>query len=305
MHKRKSGWKFGKWAWALAFGGIACCVWMDSTWCFLKGDEPTKRKEEATQPADKTPAEQLSAIRKILFTGGKNEANQVDADLKKLETLELSQSDRETWVRLARDVAIRQGDRSRLETLRNVPDTFSTDMIYTILLASGQLAKADLAGARTTLDKVTNLDLINEREKRRIYSIRARIAQLEGNEQEEREYINKLVDHLYLWSKPICQSCHSNPADNKAIPQMPITNLWFGERYVELLRKQGDAKKIREEAEAKLKSSPGNEKARIQLAFALLALKNDAEAEKQFRMLPWAAFTDRDLRKPRMMTTFP
>lgn len=266
----------------------------------VRGDEPVKSKE-----TEKTVTVQLNGIRKTLFTGGKAEADQVAPTLKKLGQLELSQSDRETWIRVSRDAALRQGDRAWLEKLKDVPDSFATDMIYTVLLGSSQLSKAQLDEAKATLAKLPPLEQINEREKRRIFSIKARIAQLENNETEERESINYLVNHLYLWPKPICQSCHSNPTNPKATPQMPITNLWFGERYVELLRKQGDAEKIKLAAQEKLAKSPTDDKARIQLAFALLALKQDQEAEKEFRALPWAAFPDRDLKKPRMMTTFP
>lgn len=279
-------------------------VWTGPTSVFpggtVRADEAVKSKE-----AEKTVTDQLNGIRKTMFTGGKSEADQVAPALKKLGAMELSQSDRETWIRVSRETALRQGDRAWLEKLKDVPDSFAMDMIYTVLLASSQLSKAQLSEAKATLAKLPPLEQINEREKRRIYAIRARIAQLENNEAEERECINYLVNHLYLWPKPICQSCHSNPTDPKATPQMPITNLWFGERYVELLRKQGDAEKVLAAAKEKLAKAPTDDKARIQLAFALLALKQDKEAEKTFRDLPWAAFPDRELKKPRMMTTFP
>lgn len=266
----------------------------------LRGEEPDGTVK-TTQPAK----DRLAEIRKSLFTGGRSEANKVAEELKILGQSDLSPSDRETWVRIARDTALRQGDRTWLEQLKDVPDTFGMDMIYTVLLASSQLSRAQLSEAKATLAKLPPMERINEREKRRIHSIRARIAQLENQVAEEREEINHLVDHLYLWPKPICQSCHSNPTDPKAIPQMPITNLWFGERFVELLRQQGDADKVKRQAEEKLAKSPADEKARIRLAFALMALNQEKEAEKAFRDLPWAAFPDRDLKKPRMMTTFP
>ncbi|MFO0938281.1 MAG: hypothetical protein U0798_17385 [Gemmataceae bacterium] len=252
-----------------------------------------------------TTSEKLASIRKTLFTGGKAEADRVAPQLKQIGKQELSKTDRETWVRIAREAAIRQGDRAWLESLQNVQDSFATDMIYTVLLASGQLSKAEFEQAKKTLSTLSETEEINEREKRRILSIRARIAQLEGNEKAEREHVNQLIDHLYLWTKPVCQSCHSNMQDPKAMTEMPITNLWFGERFVELMRKQGDAEVVRKAAEAKLKNTPTDEKARIRLAFALKALNQDDEAEKQFRTLPWASFPDRTLKKPRMMTTFP
>ena len=278
----------------------------------ISGELDGKKYEEVRRYAtlvadipDATVSDKLSGIRRTLFTGGRIEADQVAPALKQIGKLDLSQSDRESWVRLARDTAIRQEDREWLLSLRDVEDSFGMDMIYTVLLASGQLAKADLKEAKLTLDRIKDLEEINEREKRRVHSIRARISQLEGNLSEERGHINKLVDHLHLWTKPMCQTCHSNPSEPKAMTGMPLTNLWFGERYVELLRKQGDAEKIRSESEAKLKTSPDDEKARIRLAFALKALGKDSEAESHFRIISWAEFPDRQLPKARMMTTFP
>lgn len=267
-------------------------------------EENPARADDGPKKAEK-PADQLAAIRKTLFRGGRAEADKVAPDLKELGKLDLSPSDRETWVRLARDAAIRQGDKEWLKSLREVPDSFSLDMIYTVLLASGQLAKSDLKEAKATLEGLKDVEGMNEREKRRVEAIRARIAQLEGDTALERKHVEKLVDHLYLWSKPVCQSCHNSPQDPKAITSMPITNLWFGERFVELLQAQGDAEKVKAAAEVALKNSPGNEKARVRLAFALQALGKKSEAEEEFRKLSWAEFPDRDLKKPRMMTTFP
>lgn len=219
--------------------------------------------------------------------------------------LDLSKSDRETWLHLSRDVAIRQGDRAALEALRDVPDSFGQDVIYTVLLAYGHLGKGDLKKAKATLDALGDMKGVNEREKRRADSIRARVAQLEVKPDEERKHVEKLVDHLAYWISAKCQSCHNSPQDPKAMTSLPVTNLWFGERYVELLRQQGDAEKVKAEAEAALKKSADDEEARVRLGFALKALKKDAEAEAEFRKLPWADFPGRDLKKPRMMTTFP
>lgn len=185
-------------------------------------------------------------------------------------------------------------------------DSFGLDMIYTVLLASGQLNKAELNEAKATLNKITEIEFINPREQRRIYAIRARIAQMEGNDKEERVQIDKMIDHLHFWSQPKCQSCHASPPDSKVIAHMPITSLWFGERFVELLKKQGEADKIRSAAEADLRCDPNDEKVRILLAYALQAQgRSDEEAMKHFRELPWAQFPEREIVKPRMMTTFP
>jgi hypothetical protein len=274
------------------------------TWTLLG---PAGRPARADDPpkAPPTPGDEIAAIRKTLLTGGRPEADKVTPDLKRIGKLDLSRADRESWVRVARDAALRRGDRAWLESLRDVPDTFGLDSIYTVLLAYGQLAKADLKQARATLDGLGDPDALNEREKRRVDSIRARIAQLEGKAAEERACVERLVDHLYLWPKQMCQTCHNNVQEPKAMTGLPVTNLWFGERFVELLREKGDAGQVKAAAEKALAAAPGSEKARVRLGFALRALGQDADAEAEFRKLPWAEFPDRQLKKPRMMTAFP
>jgi hypothetical protein len=43
----------------------------------------------------------------------------------------------------------------------------------------------------------------------------------------------------------------------------------------------------------------------IHLAFALRALGQPDDAEKEFMLLPWADYAGRQLVKPRMLTPFP
>lgn len=246
----------------------------------------------------------LDDIRKILLTGGRAHAEQVAPRLRELGTQKLETRDRESWLRLARDAALRLGDRKWLESLREIGDSFSNEVMYGILLAMGRLERADLAGARAMLDQI-DLDGINPREERRALAIRARIAQLEGKVEEEREQIERLLDHLPSWPTQKCQSCHGPVKDEKPLSTLPIAELWFGERYVELMRQQGDADAVRKAAAERLEAAPDDDDARIRLAFALQALGQAEAATARFRELPWAAFPDRTIAKPRMMTSFP
>jgi hypothetical protein len=249
--------------------------------------------------------QELDAISKAINLGGKAESEQAAVQLRALGKKSLTPSDRETWLRLARDTAIRNADLPWLETLRDVPDSFSLESIYTVLLAYGKLTKADTAGAITILDGLSDVHRLNPREERRVYALRARIAQLRGNLREERANIEKIVDHLPSWPQQTCQSCHSSFIAKSRMTGLPIKDLWIGERYVELMRKQGDAEAVRAEAAAQLKRAPTDDGARIREAFALQALGRSGEADKLFRELPWAEFPGRDLAHPHMMTAFP
>ena len=145
------------------------------------------RAQEPTTP-QKSPIEtELTEINRALFFGGREPALKYAARIKALGKEKLSDDDRETWLGVARDAALRLGDRAWLESLKDIPDSFSRDMIYKVLLAYGQLSKADLDGATKTLDGLKEADKrgeINVREQRRMTALRARIAQLRGGEQE-------------------------------------------------------------------------------------------------------------------------
>jgi hypothetical protein len=264
----------------------------------------------AAQPDDATKPESanmqaLTAIDKAINLGGKAECEQAAIKLRELGTRDLTQTERETWLRLSRDTAIRNADLKTLQALKEIPDSFSLDSIYTVLLAYGKLAKADVAGATAQLDCLHDLHNINPREERRIYALRARIAQVRGNLPEERANIEKMVDHLPHWPQPMCQTCHSSFTEKTKMTGLPIQKLWFGERFVELMKQQGDAEVVRAEAAAQLKQFPKNDRARIREAFALQALGRPTEADKLFHELTWADFPERNLARPHMMTAFP
>lgn len=248
---------------------------------------------------------QLDAIRQSMLTGARQEAEAASVQLKSLANAELTSADRELWLRLSREVAIRLGDRQSLEKLRSETDSFETHLIYRVLLAMGQLEKGEIDAAAKTLDEVGDVDLLNEREQRRVFAIRARLAQLKGDDAQERIHIEAIVDHLHRWPTADCQSCHNAPANPTAITSLPITRFWFGERYVELMKKKQDAEAVKSAAEKELAADSKDDRAKIRLAYAYRALGDEAKAKQLFESLPWVEKEGRDAPKPRMMTTFP
>lgn len=247
----------------------------------------------------------LDAIRLKLLTGGKADFEAVSLELESLAKVELSQDNRETWVRLSREAAIRLADRSKLESLKSFEDPFESQIIYRVLLAMGELEKSEFAKATATLDSLGDLEKVNEREKRRVYALRARIAQMEQKPEVERVYIEKIVDHLHEWSTAKCQSCHNMPSQPDVVTTLPIERFWFGDRFVELMKSQGDAEKVRADAEANLKKNGEDNQARIRLAYALLALGDEKRAKQLFSEIPWMEMAGKEIKKARMMTVFP
>lgn len=247
----------------------------------------------------------LDEARQMIFVGGREEAERAKRAIAGLEPTRLSEKDRESWVRLSREIAVRLGDREQLEKLSKELDSFDSQTMYRILTASGQLERADLEGATKTLDALGDLATINPREQRRAIAIRARVAQLRGDGVGERERLEELIDHLPYWPTEKCQSCHNVPSDPTAMTYVPVQQLWFGERYVELLRERGEAEKLKREAMEWLAKEPEEVRATLRLAFAERALGNGERWEELLRTIPWVQGSDGELKKPRMMTAFP
>ena len=265
---------------------------------------PPPEGRQELDPPDPTPRSELAAITRQLASGPDGLRSAVER-LGALEKRDLTTGEREDWLRLARTAAIRSGDKPRLESLRDAPDRFALVEIQRILLASASLAAADFPAVRAHLAQVGEPEAMNEREKRRCYSILARLARLEGDFARERVYVDKLVDHLQHWPKPMCQSCHATLAEPDRITHLSVSDLWFGERFVALIKEDGGAERIRAESASRLSRRPDDARARIRLGFALRALGREAEAAEAFKALPWAESPDRPSRKPRMMTPFP
>lgn len=258
----------------------------------------------APKPSRSAARAELAEISKLLTTGPSGLAPAIER-LKVLDGQPLETGEREDWLRLARTAALRTGDRTWLDSMRDVPDRFALVMIQRILLASSSLAAADFEAVRAHLAAAGDPDQMNEREKRRCQSILARLARLEGDSAQERIYIDQLVDHLPHWPKPMCQSCHATLAEPDKLTHLNISDLWFGDRFVALLREQGDAERVRAESESRLARRSEDARARIRLGYALRALGQEEAAIAAFKALPWADFPDREVHKPRMMSTFP
>lgn len=249
--------------------------------------------------------DELAAIRRTMLAGGRPEAAAAADRVRAMGRAKLSTTDREAWVRVARDVALRLGDRKWLEELRDVELSFGTELSYAVMLANAQLSHANLKGAKATLDALGDVHGANEREKRRVFALRARVAELEGDVASERAAVEDLVDHLFLWPRQKCQECHATTKEPDVVTTLPIASLWFGERFVELMRKQGDAAAVLQAAEAELAKDGKDDDARIRAAFALRALGREDAAMARFAELPWALLPGRAERKPRQFATYP
>jgi hypothetical protein len=240
-----------------------------------------------------------------MLAGGRPEAAAAAPRVRALGAGPLSTADREAWVRVARDVALRLCDRKWLEELRDVELSFGTELSYAVMLANAQLSHANLKGAKATLDGLGDVHGANEREKRRVFALRARVAELDGDVAAERAAVEDLVDHLFLWPRQKCQECHATTKEPDVVTTLPIASLWFGERFVELMRRQGDAAAVLAAAEAELAQDGKDDDARIRAAFALRALGREDAALARFAELPWALLPGRAERKPRQFATYP
>ena len=264
----------------------------------------------ATLPAPAATAgnawkDELAAIRRSMLAGGRAEAAAAAPRVRALGAGSLSTAEREAWVRVARDVALRLGDRKWLEELRDVELSFGTELSYAVMLANAQLSHANLTGAKATLDALGDVHGANEREKRRVFALRARVAELEGDVAGERAAVEDLVDHLFLWPRQKCQECHATTKEPDVVTTLPIASLWFGECFVELMKQQGDAAAVLQAAEAELATDGKDDDARIRAAFALRALGREDAAMARFAELPWALLPGRAERKPRQFATYP
>lgn len=213
--------------------------------------------------------------------------------------------DRATWLRLSREAAVRNGDRATLLALKDGTDPFSLRALAHVLAANGYLNEGDFAAARQELALVQPLQAINTRDQRRYWALRARLAQLEGRDGEEREALEHIVHELAHWTSADCQSCHNDPKQPQTIPALDLGHFWFGQRLVLLMQRQGDAPRVQHQAEQRLAADPKDLDARILRGYALLAQHRPREAEQCFRAIPWAAFPDRPGTAPRMMFLWP
>jgi predicted Zn-dependent protease len=136
-------------------------------------------------------------------------------------------------------------------------------------------------------------------------ALNARLEQLEGNRRAERKVIEELVAYGSRWPTATCQSCHANPAAPGKIPSLDVAGWWAGERLTEILRADGDAARVRDEARRLVEKNPQDVAARLRLAYSLRAAGDTAAAESALRELSWAQFPDRKRIAPSDLIVFP
>ena len=263
------------------------------------------QQDRTTTTKDLTVRQSLDAIDKLIDLGGKAESMKAAAKLKEIGKRDMDQNDRDTWLRLSRDEAIRTCDLRWLENLRTASDPFPLDNEYMVLLAYSKLTKANISGASAVLDELGHISGLSVREQRRVEAIRARIAQIRGDATAERCAIEQMIGHLPSWPKLQCQSCHESVERGPRISGLPVKSLWFCERYIELLQKRGDANDVYATSSAQLKANSSDDNARIRAAMALLALDRHTEADALLRQLPWVQIEGRPLSPPHMLVPFP
>lgn len=251
-----------------------------------------------------TVEERLAEVKKLDAEGTKPAAIKAAGILKSIAKTPMEQKQRDTWLRYSRDMAIRTTDPDWLKELGQEKNGFSTEHVYTVLLAYGKLSVGNFEAAEKLLDSV-NMDEINVRDSRRAEALRVRMAQLKGDKPTERVYLEKMIDHLPKWPGPGCQTCHDIASKPDAVTSLPLKTLWFAERYVEVLRESGDAESVRLESEAQLKRDPTDDLAKMRMAYALRALGETARGDAILDSIPYCESPNNPSPRPRMFFAFP
>jgi tetratricopeptide (TPR) repeat protein len=272
---------------AVLFLGVGNCL-------TLVAQEPQKDPLEA----------QLDEVRKLSRTGFVEDAQAAVKVLESIPLEKLDDSQKDSWVSLARDNALQLGDLERLKKLSTISTTFPADKIYEVLLAYGKLTRANVAEASEILDNIDTAEL-NPREERRVFALRAKMARMEGDTKKERQYIEKMVEHLPFWPDSNCQACHNDLKNPDKVTSIGLSDLWFGKRYAELMDSQGDANRVREEAEALLKTDPEDVSGLIQLGYARLSQGDTDGAKEAFAKVPFSKESKTEAPAARMLFAFP
>ncbi len=227
------------------------------------------------------------------------------AALKAMHTDAMSVDDRQAWARLARTVAVRTGDRAWLGAIEDPQDPFSQVVMYRVLLAGSHVEEGDFRAAEAELARVEDIDHVNPRDRRRYWALHARMAQMRGDAVAERHAIETIVDELQFWPNARCQTCHDDRRRPGTVTQLDVRGRWFVTRYAEILRRDGDAARVRAEAERALAVDPKDNAARLQLAFALMAQGDAAGADARIAEIPWAEAPGREPMPARMVMPYP
>jgi hypothetical protein len=226
--------------------------------------------------------------------------------LKKLDPATLVPSEARRWRLTAVDAAVRTGDLALLRRANASGEGLLFADARQILHAWELAQVKEYAAARAVLKKVSDPVHLDERSRRRYLALIAGIAQQEGDRKTERVYVAKLVDYVGSWKSETCQSCHENPEKyGDDVTSLDVKNLWIGKRFSAILAADGDAARVGQEARQQLGKAPGDEAARLRLAYALRAEGKEEQSNMELRKLEWAAFADRPFKRPDNDITFP
>lgn len=210
------------------------------------------------------------------------------------------------WRLLATEAAIRTGDIGllRLANANGENALFADGRLILHAWEYAQIAEYTLAKA--TLRKIKRQENLDERSRRRYLALVATIASREGDHKTERVYLAKLIDYLGAWKTPTCQECHENPEQyGDDVTSMDARSRWFAIQFTDVLKRDGDARSVQMKARAVLVSQPDDERAKLRLAYSLMAENKDLEAEAVFRQMDWVTFPDRTFKKPDNDLVFP
>lgn len=261
------------------------------------GEQP----QDAKPQQDPTLEQRLTQLRKDL----QSDPRGVAAAVRAIDLGKATAAERQQWLRVARDAAVRTGDRAWLAQLADEVDPFSEVWLYRVLLAGGHLAEGDLPAAKAELARIEDVEQVNERDKRRYFALQARIAQLEDDAPAEITALWRIVDELQHWPAKSCQGCHDDPKNKQVLPLLPVLDTWFAERLTAHLAKANDLGERLQRARQTLATAPDDTGARIHLAMLEQAAGDRDAAHKALEPIAWVALPGRAGSKPRMMTTYP
>lgn len=210
------------------------------------------------------------------------------------------------WNLLSALTALRTGDKEWLSQITHDPAYTSTSDDLVIITAGRLLQDGKYDRARVLLNTVPEPETLSDIPRRRYWENQARLEQMTGNITAERKQIENLVSLVAEWPTAGCQTCHGNPRKyNDDVTTLDLGRVWFLDRYTVLMRQQGDAAKVGNEARATLAKNPNDPAARLRLALSQRALQDDKASETSLRTLSWIEFPDREKKTPLRLATYP
>lgn len=281
-----------------ALHGIRSALLLASFLLIASSTSATAQNSEKPLPPLKV---RLEEIRR----DSRKDVGKTAAALRALASEPMNAEDRASWVRLSRVSAIRTGDTSLLKELAGFRDPFSTIAQGRLIVADGRIEVGEFVEAEAELARIEDFEHLDTRDRRRYWALVAKIGLLTGNEEKEITALAKIVDELPHWPSADCQGCHSDPKNPTALPPLDFRRLWFTERYVELLGKNGRAATLRRETEARLAADADDLTARFHLYAALSAQGSGSDADRALDGIEWAVRGGEGYAPPRAIFTWP